>query len=135
MRLIPQSSIWRGSSQVRSSQWCMHTVPDYAIIRISKMMFLQCSLCQRHPTQDSIACLMISLLLRLHSPLRLRALLSAAAEPLLDALGDAYAAGCEGSCFYALQSCMNHSCDPNTHAYSGPVSTRMALPSSWPSVP
>ena len=74
-------------------------------------------MCQRHPTQNSIACLMISLLLRLHSPLRLRALLSAAAEPLLDALGDSYAAGCEGSCFYALQSCMNHSCDPNTHAY------------------
>ena len=46
----------------------------------------------------------------------MRALLSAA-EPLLDALGDSYDAGCEGSCFYALQSCMNHSCDPNAHAY------------------
>ena len=54
---------------------------------------------------------------RLHLPLCPLALLPAAAEPLLDVLGDSYAAGCEGSCFYALQSCMNHSCDPNTHAY------------------
>lgn len=74
-------------------------------------------MCQRFPTQGSTACLMDSISPRLHSPLCLQALLSAAAEPLLDALGDSYAAGCEGSCFYALQSCMNHSCDPNTHAY------------------
>ena len=39
------------------------------------------------------------------------------AEPLLDSLGDSYAAACEGSCFYALQSCCNHSCAPNAHAF------------------
>jgi hypothetical protein len=39
------------------------------------------------------------------------------AGPLLDALGDSYAAGCEGSAFYALQSCLNHSCRPNAHAF------------------
>lgn len=41
----------------------------------------------------------------------------AAAEPLLDSLGDSYDAACEGSCFYALQSCINHSCAPNAHAF------------------
>jgi len=35
----------------------------------------------------------------------------------LDSLGDSYDAACEGSCFYALQSCLNHSCAPNTHAF------------------
>ena len=39
-----------------------------------------------------------------------------AAGPLLEALGDAYEAPCEGTAFYALQSCMNHSCSPNAHA-------------------
>ena len=39
------------------------------------------------------------------------------AEPLLDGLGDSYDAACEGSCFYALQSCLNHSCAPNAHAF------------------
>lgn len=39
------------------------------------------------------------------------------AGPLLDALGESYDAGCEGSAFYALQSCLNHSCGPNAHAF------------------
>ncbi|BDA42304.1 probable SET and MYND domain-containing protein 5 [Coccomyxa sp. Obi] len=38
-------------------------------------------------------------------------------RPLLDALGEAYDAACEGSAFYALQSCCNHSCAPNAHAF------------------
>ena len=38
------------------------------------------------------------------------------AGPLLEALGDAYETPCEGTAFYALQSCMNHSCSPNAHA-------------------
>lgn len=41
----------------------------------------------------------------------------AGAEPLLDSLGEAYDAACEGSAFYALQSCCNHSCAPNAHAF------------------
>ncbi len=41
----------------------------------------------------------------------------APAGPLLDGLGDSYDAACEGSCFYALQSCLNHSCAPNAHAF------------------
>ena len=40
------------------------------------------------------------------------------AGPLLDALGESYAAGCEGSAFYALQSCLNHSCRPNARAFT-----------------
>ena len=32
----------------------------------------------------------------------------AAAQPLLDSLGDSYAAACEGSCFYALQTTAEH---------------------------
>jgi hypothetical protein len=35
----------------------------------------------------------------------------------LDALGDDYAAYCQGSAFFALQSCINHSCTPNTKAF------------------
>ncbi|EIE20780.1 SET domain-containing protein [Coccomyxa subellipsoidea C-169] len=38
-------------------------------------------------------------------------------RPLLDSLGESYGAGCEGSAFYALQSCCNHSCAPNAHAF------------------
>jgi len=38
-------------------------------------------------------------------------------KPFLDALGDDYAAYCQGSGFYALQSCMNHSCRPNAKAF------------------
>ena len=39
------------------------------------------------------------------------------AGPLLDALGETYDAACEGSAFYALQSCCNHSCAPNAYAF------------------
>ena len=38
------------------------------------------------------------------------------ADPIREALGDAYDQACEGTAFYALQSCINHSCDPNAHA-------------------
>lgn len=38
-------------------------------------------------------------------------------RPLLDALGDDYSACCEGSAFFPLQSCMNHSCCPNAKAF------------------
>ncbi|XP_071721972.1 histone-lysine N-methyltransferase ATXR2-like [Rutidosis leptorrhynchoides] len=38
-------------------------------------------------------------------------------RPLLDALGDDYSVCCEGSAFYSLQSCMNHSCCPNAEAF------------------
>ncbi len=43
--------------------------------------------------------------------------ITGAAGPLLDSLGESYGAGCEGSAFYALQSCCNHSCAPNAHAF------------------
>ncbi|GAX78651.1 hypothetical protein CEUSTIGMA_g6089.t1 [Chlamydomonas eustigma] len=33
-------------------------------------------------------------------------------QPLLDALDKSYDEPCEGTAFYALQSCANHSCDP-----------------------
>ncbi|KAI3986584.1 hypothetical protein MKX01_014122 [Papaver californicum] len=39
--------------------------------------------------------------------------------PLLDALGDDYSACCEGSAFFPLQSCMNHSCCPNAKDKDG----------------
>lgn len=35
--------------------------------------------------------------------------------PLLDALDKAYDIPAEGTAFYALQSCINHSCSPNAH--------------------
>ena len=38
------------------------------------------------------------------------------ADPVRDALGDSYDQLCEGTAFYALQSCINHSCNPNAHA-------------------
>ncbi|MCL7021521.1 hypothetical protein MKW94_016565 [Papaver nudicaule] len=38
-------------------------------------------------------------------------------RPFLDALGDDYSASCEGSAFFPLQSCMNHSCCPNAKAF------------------
>lgn len=38
------------------------------------------------------------------------------ADPIREALGESYDLPCEGTGFYALQSCMNHSCDPNAHA-------------------
>lgn len=40
----------------------------------------------------------------------------AVAQPLLDAFGDEYATPCEGTGFYALQSCCNHSCAPSAAA-------------------
>ncbi|KAJ6860102.1 histone-lysine N-methyltransferase ATXR2 isoform X1 [Populus alba x Populus x berolinensis] len=39
------------------------------------------------------------------------------ARQLLDALGDDYSICCQGTAFYPLQSCMNHSCCPNAHAF------------------
>lgn len=35
----------------------------------------------------------------------------------LDALGDDYSACCQGTAFFPLQSCMNHSCCPNAKAF------------------
>ncbi|EFJ45026.1 SET and zf-MYND domain-containing protein [Volvox carteri f. nagariensis] len=37
-------------------------------------------------------------------------------QPLLDALDSEYASPCESTAFLALQSCINHSCDPNCTA-------------------
>lgn len=36
---------------------------------------------------------------------------------LLDALGDDYSVCCQGTAFFPLQSCMNHSCCPNAKAF------------------
>lgn len=38
-------------------------------------------------------------------------------RPLLDALGDDYSICCQGTAFFPLQSCMNHSCEPNAKAF------------------
>ena len=38
------------------------------------------------------------------------------AGPLIQAMGYADPPACEGTAFYALQSCINHSCNPSTHA-------------------
>ncbi|XP_077220510.1 histone-lysine N-methyltransferase ATXR2 isoform X2 [Tasmannia lanceolata] len=38
-------------------------------------------------------------------------------RPFLDALGDDYSVCCQGSAFFPLQSCMNHSCQPNAKAF------------------
>ncbi|KAK4486856.1 hypothetical protein RD792_006164, partial [Penstemon davidsonii] len=38
-------------------------------------------------------------------------------KSFLDALGEDYAISCEGTAFYPLQSCMNHSCIPNAKAF------------------
>ncbi|KAF5194344.1 Histone-lysine n-methyltransferase atxr2, partial [Thalictrum thalictroides] len=38
-------------------------------------------------------------------------------RPFLDALGDEYSVCCQGSAFFPLQSCMNHSCHPNAKAF------------------
>uniref|UniRef100_A0A453D1P8 SET domain-containing protein n=1 Tax=Aegilops tauschii subsp. strangulata TaxID=200361 RepID=A0A453D1P8_AEGTS len=40
-----------------------------------------------------------------------------ATAPLLDALDDDYAVPCDGTAFFPLQSCMNHSCCPNAKAF------------------
>ncbi|KXZ55285.1 hypothetical protein GPECTOR_3g421 [Gonium pectorale] len=48
----------------------------------------------------------------------------AVTQPLLDALDAEYATGAEATAFMALQSCINHSCDPNcTAACEGPDAT------------
>ena len=49
------------------------------------------------------------------------------ARPLLDALGNSYDVAADGTAFYALQSCANHSCQPNAHALKA---SRTAL--TWP---
>lgn len=38
-------------------------------------------------------------------------------RPFLEALGDDYAVCCQGSGFFPLQSCINHSCEPNCKAF------------------
>ncbi|CAN0896976.1 Histone-lysine N-methyltransferase ATXR2 [Linum grandiflorum] len=38
-------------------------------------------------------------------------------QPLLEALGEEYSVCCEGTAFYPIQSCMNHSCRPNARAF------------------
>ncbi|KAL1197499.1 Histone-lysine N-methyltransferase ATXR2 [Cardamine amara subsp. amara] len=38
-------------------------------------------------------------------------------KPILDALDDEYSDFCEGTAFFPLQSCMNHSCCPNAKAF------------------
>ncbi|KAL8474381.1 hypothetical protein ACS0TY_031011 [Phlomoides rotata] len=38
-------------------------------------------------------------------------------KPFLDALGDDYSASCQGTAFFPIQSCMNHSCIPNAKAF------------------
>eukprot|EP00854_Cymbomonas_tetramitiformis_P010851 gene10851-12837_t len=41
----------------------------------------------------------------------------AVTQPLLDALDTDYDIPCEGTGYYAIQACVNHSCGPNTHAF------------------
>ncbi|XP_028551994.1 histone-lysine N-methyltransferase ATXR2 isoform X2 [Dendrobium catenatum] len=38
-------------------------------------------------------------------------------RPFLDALGDDYSVCCQGTAFYPIQSCINHSCCPNAKAF------------------
>lgn len=38
-------------------------------------------------------------------------------RPILESLGDDYSVCCEGTAFFPLQSCMNHSCCPNAKAF------------------
>ncbi|PON93274.1 SET domain containing protein [Trema orientale] len=38
-------------------------------------------------------------------------------RPILEALGDDYSVCCQGTAFFPLQSCMNHSCCPNAKAF------------------
>jgi hypothetical protein len=38
-------------------------------------------------------------------------------RPFLGALGEDYSVPCEGTAFFPLQSCMNHSCCPNAKAF------------------
>lgn len=61
-----------------------------------------------------------------------RAACQAVTGPLLDALDEAYDIPAEGTGFYALQSCANHSCEPNAHTLKvRPASTAVqCVPSS-----
>ncbi|KAK7261070.1 hypothetical protein RIF29_27373 [Crotalaria pallida] len=38
-------------------------------------------------------------------------------QPILDVLGEDYSICCQGTAFFPLQSCMNHSCCPNAKAF------------------
>lgn len=38
-------------------------------------------------------------------------------KPFLDVLGEDYSVCCQGTAFFPLQSCMNHSCNPNAKAF------------------
>ncbi|XP_038713842.1 histone-lysine N-methyltransferase ATXR2 isoform X1 [Tripterygium wilfordii] len=38
-------------------------------------------------------------------------------QPILNALGNDYSVFCQGTAFFPLQSCMNHSCHPNAKAF------------------
>ncbi|XP_051126295.1 histone-lysine N-methyltransferase ATXR2 isoform X2 [Andrographis paniculata] len=38
-------------------------------------------------------------------------------KPFLDALGEDYSIPCQGTAFFPVQSCMNHSCNPNAKAF------------------
>ncbi|KAK1407344.1 hypothetical protein QVD17_38958 [Tagetes erecta] len=38
-------------------------------------------------------------------------------RPFFDALGEGYSVCCEGTAFFPIQSCMNHSCCPNAKAF------------------
>ena len=51
----------------------------------------------------------------------------AVTAPLLDALDTAYDIPAEGTGFYALQSCANHSCDPSAHTLKVPAASLAAL--------
>lgn len=44
-------------------------------------------------------------------------------QPFLDALGEDYSSCCQGTAFYPLQSCMNHSCSPNAKAFKREMDT------------
>lgn len=41
----------------------------------------------------------------------------AVTRPILDALGEDYSICCQGTAFFPVQSCMNHSCCPNAKAF------------------
>ncbi|GAB2285290.1 Histone-lysine N-methyltransferase atxr2 [Dionaea muscipula] len=40
-------------------------------------------------------------------------------KQIFEALGDDYSTSCQGTAFFPLQSCMNHSCCPNARAFKG----------------
>ena len=101
---IPQSSTWLTSLQVRT---LLTGVPERHVMLLSvsgvltfmpgvlfSALILVLTLLFMVGTSDPM---MRSSSLTMHD--------CAAAEPLLDSLGDSYAATCEASCFSALQSC------------------------------